>query len=69
MDFCLLEHLETLVYSTHVHNEETLHNRIVGASRTVRSYPGNFERTWRSFLFRVAACIESNGRYFEHYYE
>jgi hypothetical protein len=34
--------------------------------KTIRIYPGIFERMRRSMMGRVEACIESHGGHFEH---
>jgi hypothetical protein len=58
LDFCLWEHLKTLVYAAPVDNKEALHHRIVDACQTIRNYSDIFERMRRSMMRRVEACIE-----------
>jgi hypothetical protein len=65
-DFYLRGHLKTLVYAAPVDNEEALSHRTVDACRTIRNYPGIFERMRWSMMRSVEACIESRGGYFEH---
>jgi hypothetical protein len=68
MDFYeyLWGHLKTLVYAAPVDNEETLHHRTVDACQTIRNCSGISERTQRSMMRRVEACVESHGGHFEH---
>ena len=47
-------------------NEDMLHQRIIAARETIRNRPGIFEKVRQSMIRRVHACIESNGRHFEH---
>jgi hypothetical protein len=47
-------------------NEEALHHRNVDASKTIRNFPGIFERMRRSVMRSVDAWSESHGQYFEH---
>jgi hypothetical protein len=57
---------KTIVYAAPVDNEEALNHRTVVVCRTIRNYPGIFERMRRSMMRRVEGCIESHGGYFEH---
>jgi hypothetical protein len=66
LDFYLWKHLKALMYAAPVDNEETLH-RIVDACQTIRNCPGISERTRRSVMRRVEACIETHGGHFEHF--
>jgi hypothetical protein len=59
LDICLM-------YAAPVDIEEALHHRIVDALRTIRNYPGTFERLRPSMMRRIEACIKSHGRHFEH---
>jgi hypothetical protein len=53
-----------------VDNEEAFHHCIVDACQTIRNYPAICERTWRSMMRRVEACIESHGGGdFEHLFQ
>jgi hypothetical protein len=60
---------KSLVYAAPVDNEEALHHPIVDASKTVRIYPGIFERMRRSMMKLVEACIESHGDILSTYYK
>jgi hypothetical protein len=60
-------HLKFLVHAAPVDNEEALHHRIVDACQNVHNYPGIYEQLRRAMMRRVEACIESIGRYFEHF--
>lgn len=44
VDFFLLGHLKSLVYTTPIQNEENLRNRIIDGYEKVRNTPGIFER-------------------------
>jgi hypothetical protein len=57
---------ETLVYVTHVDNEEALHQGIVDACHTLRNCSGFHEWMQLLMMRRGVACIESDGGHFEH---
>jgi hypothetical protein len=64
--FSVWGHLEPLVYSATIENEETRHQRIFYACQTIRNRPGTLERVRQSMIRRVHACIDSGGGYFEN---
>jgi hypothetical protein len=66
LGFYLWEHLETFVYAAPVDSEEALHHRTVDACQTICNCSGIFDRTLRSMMKRVEACIKSHGEHFEH---
>jgi len=71
VDFSLLEfvlwgHLKTRVYYAPIKNEETLHQPIFTACRTIRNRPGSLESVLPSLFGRVHAYIDSDGGHFEH---
>lgn len=50
-----------LVYSAPIENEETLHNRIFGACKTIHNRHRICERLWQSVMRRVYACGNLGG--------
>jgi hypothetical protein len=66
LDFYMWRHLKALAYAAPVDNKEGLAIRTVDACQTIRNHPAIFERTRRSMMSRVEACIESHGGQFDH---
>jgi hypothetical protein len=66
LDFYLCGHLKFLVYTPPVGRKEALHHCIVDVCQTINICPGISERTRRSMMRRVEACVESYGGHFEH---
>ena len=64
LDFYLWGHLKKLVYGEEITSEQHLRH---GAVNTMRANPGNFERVRYQWVRRAQACIEMNGRHFEHF--
>ena len=55
-DFYLWGHLKTLLYSTPISNEDTLHQRIFYACRNIRNRPETSEML-RQSVIRRAQCV------------
>lgn len=66
LDYFLWGHLKTLVYSTPIHTEEQLRNRIIVSCETIRNSPGIFQRVRESMRKRAEACIFAGGSHFDH---
>jgi hypothetical protein len=66
LDYFFWGHVKSLVYETPVDTPEELLARILAASDVVRETPGILERTRQNFVRRCNACIECEGRHFEH---
>ncbi|KAJ4446401.1 hypothetical protein ANN_13097 [Periplaneta americana] len=56
-----LKAIKSLVYSSPVDNEGTLHQRILQGCQTVRTMPGIWEHVRISMRQRAAACIQAGG--------
>jgi len=59
-------HLKTIVHATPVRDIQDLRNRITTGCETIRCTPGIFERVRESMRRRVTACIQENGKHFQH---
>jgi hypothetical protein len=71
VDFSLLEffrwgHVTTRVYYAPIKNEETLHQHIFAACRTIHNCPGSLECVLPFLFGRVYAYTDSDGGNFEH---
>jgi hypothetical protein len=66
LDFYLWIHLEALVYSAPIYNEETIHQHSLYACQIICTHPKTYERVWKSTVRHVCACINSGGGCFEH---
>lgn len=64
--FLSVETLKTIVYSSPIETEDTLHKRISDASTTIRDRLGTFEILQQSVIACIHACTESGRGYFEH---
>ena len=54
------------MYSSAVHDEQTVRGRIMAACEAVDITPGSFDRVRHSPQRRSQACIEAGGGHFEH---
>ena len=57
----------SLVYSTDVHNEQSLHANIMAACEAVHTTHGIFYRFGYSLRRRAEACIQAGSCYFENF--
>jgi hypothetical protein len=64
LDFYLWGTIKEKVYKTPILNIEDLKNRIRLQCRAIT--PETLRRVRRSFLNRLEACLQANGRHFEH---
>ncbi|KYQ57749.1 hypothetical protein ALC60_03242 [Trachymyrmex zeteki] len=56
--------LKFLVYGVPIANEDVMLRQLI--FDTIRNCPRIFERVRQSMIRCVQACVESNGRHFEH---
>ena len=64
--FYLWRHLKSLVYSSPIENEETLHQRIFHVCQIINHHSWTFEAVQQCMIRRVHACTDSGGTHFEH---
>jgi len=66
LDYFLWGYLKSHVYYTPVETVEELTAKIFEACELVQNTPGIFERVRQNMVRRCNACIEVEGRHFEH---
>ena len=67
LDFFVWGHLKSLVYSTAVEDEATLHARIVQGCQRIGATPSIFEHVRTSMWRRAEACSMAEGGHFEQF--
>jgi hypothetical protein len=66
LDFWLLGHLNTWVYSAPIEDLEVLQQRVENACQEIRATPGIFDRVVTSVRRRAGSCVEMHEKYIEH---